>query len=177
MSTETNPNRETLGQIVRKVWIAWALEQPVTKESWLVPWEGLKEPDKEVDRMIGETISGFCNSWLHRHINDIAQELDELKAWKAEQMQVGSMCDMQNLGKMLGIGIGESIHANLIPKVAALQQRLAAAEKENETLKNGTREAAPKDQLAEIRADRDSLELWQKDHLSFWSDGGGKGRA
>lgn len=48
--------RERLGKLVREVWIAWAKEQPTPKESWLKPWEGLSEPDKEVDRRIGETL-------------------------------------------------------------------------------------------------------------------------
>lgn len=45
--------RDHLGRIVREEWIKWAREQPSPKPSWLVPWEGLSEPDKEVDRRIG----------------------------------------------------------------------------------------------------------------------------
>jgi len=50
-------DREALGRLVREVWIAWAREQPNPKPSWLVPWEGLSEPDKEVDRRIGERLA------------------------------------------------------------------------------------------------------------------------
>jgi hypothetical protein len=49
-------SRDALGQHVRAVWIAWAREQPNPKPSWLVPWSGLSEPDREVDRMIGEAL-------------------------------------------------------------------------------------------------------------------------
>lgn len=49
--------RERLGQLVRDTWIKWAKEQPNPKPSWLVPWEELSEPDREVDRRIGEAIS------------------------------------------------------------------------------------------------------------------------
>jgi hypothetical protein len=49
-------NREELGKAVRKIWIEWAKQQPVIKESWLYTWENLSEPDKEVDRQIGEHI-------------------------------------------------------------------------------------------------------------------------
>lgn len=49
--------REALGEIVRGVWIQWAKEQPSLKPSWLVPWEGLSEPDKEVDRRIGVALA------------------------------------------------------------------------------------------------------------------------
>lgn len=34
--------------------MAWAREQPNPKPSWLVPWEELSEPEREVDRRIGE---------------------------------------------------------------------------------------------------------------------------
>ena len=52
--------RERLGRRVREVWIAWAREQPAPKPSWLVPWEQMTEPDKEVDRRIGAAIWGDC---------------------------------------------------------------------------------------------------------------------
>lgn len=48
--------REALGKVVRNVWISWARMQPNPKPSWLVPWEELSEPDKEVDRCIGERL-------------------------------------------------------------------------------------------------------------------------
>jgi hypothetical protein len=49
-------SREILGQEVRAEWITWAREQPSPKPSWLVPWDELSEPDKEVDRRIGERL-------------------------------------------------------------------------------------------------------------------------
>lgn len=48
--------RDILGKEVRHVWIVWAREQPNCKPSWTVPWDGLSEPDREVDRRIGETL-------------------------------------------------------------------------------------------------------------------------
>lgn len=42
---------------MREVWIARAKSEPDPKPSWLVPWEGLSEPDKEVDRRIGERLA------------------------------------------------------------------------------------------------------------------------
>jgi hypothetical protein len=48
--------REQLGKKVREVWINWAKEQPNPKLSWLKPWKELSEPDKEVDRRIGEAL-------------------------------------------------------------------------------------------------------------------------
>lgn len=49
-------NPETLGKVVRATWVAWAKEQPNPKPSWLVEWDALPEPDKEVDRRIGRAI-------------------------------------------------------------------------------------------------------------------------
>lgn len=49
-------DREALGRRVREVWIEWAREQPSPKGSWLLPWENLAEPDREVDRRIGEAL-------------------------------------------------------------------------------------------------------------------------
>ena len=49
-------DRESLGRFVRGVWDEWAREQPTPKASWLVPWDDLTEPDKEVDRRIGEAL-------------------------------------------------------------------------------------------------------------------------
>lgn len=51
--------REALGRVVRRVWVAWAREQPDVGEhpSWLVPWEALPERDREVDRQIAATLA------------------------------------------------------------------------------------------------------------------------
>jgi hypothetical protein len=47
-------DREQLGRLVRDLWIGWAVRQPNPKPSWLVPYDGLSEADKEADRVIGE---------------------------------------------------------------------------------------------------------------------------
>ncbi len=47
-------DREALGREVRAEWVAWAHEQPYPKGSWLTPWEAITEPEREVDRRIGE---------------------------------------------------------------------------------------------------------------------------
>lgn len=53
----SDDSREALGRLVREVWVKWAKEQLDPKPSWLVPWEGLAEPDREVDRRIGEAVA------------------------------------------------------------------------------------------------------------------------
>jgi hypothetical protein len=49
--------RETLGRIVRAIWVTWALEQPDPKPSWLVGWDDLDEGQREVDCRIGEAVA------------------------------------------------------------------------------------------------------------------------
>lgn len=49
--------REVLGKLVRLEWMDWAREHPQPKPSWLTPWEELTEPEREVDRRIGERIA------------------------------------------------------------------------------------------------------------------------
>ncbi len=50
-------DRERLGRVAREAWIKWARQQPEPKASWLVPWDGLSEPEREVDRQIGEAVA------------------------------------------------------------------------------------------------------------------------
>lgn len=58
--------RERLGRLVRDVWVNWAKEQPTPKKHWLLPWEALSEPDKEVDRRIGEAVWTLGRAELNR---------------------------------------------------------------------------------------------------------------
>lgn len=48
--------REGVGRLVRQVWVEWAAKQPDPKPSWLIPWEGLDEGQKEVDMRIGAAL-------------------------------------------------------------------------------------------------------------------------
>lgn len=57
--------REKLGRLVRAVWVNWAFAQPEPKASWIAPWEGLSEPDKEVDRRIGERLFDEGRNWVY----------------------------------------------------------------------------------------------------------------
>ena len=50
--------RERLGRRVRDLRLMWAREQPSPKATWLLPWDGLSEPDREVDRRIGSALWG-----------------------------------------------------------------------------------------------------------------------
>lgn len=60
MTAVARPDRDTLGRLVRGTWVEWAREQPEAKPSWLVPWEGLPEADREADRRIGEVVYAYA---------------------------------------------------------------------------------------------------------------------
>lgn len=62
VTSSPRTDRESLGRAVREEWVAWAKEQPGPKPSWLVPWEELDGPNKEVDRRIGERIARLVES-------------------------------------------------------------------------------------------------------------------
>jgi hypothetical protein len=81
----TSAQREALGKIVREVWIDWAKEQPNPKQSWLEPWENLAEPDKEVDRRIGERLfnAGMLN----------AAEILRPEIWPNNKYSVSTICE------------------------------------------------------------------------------------
>jgi hypothetical protein len=49
--------RDDLGRIVREAWVKWARTQPEAKPSWLIPYDGLPEADREADRQIGEAVA------------------------------------------------------------------------------------------------------------------------
>jgi hypothetical protein len=53
-------SEESLGRLVREVWVKWAREQPDVGEhpNWVLPWEALGERDREVDRRIGQAVAG-----------------------------------------------------------------------------------------------------------------------
>lgn len=85
--------RERLGRRVREVWIEWAKTQPNPKPSWLQPWEELTEPEREVDRMIGEAIyddtldedeakSRALEAQLDIRRDDLRQERERTKHWR-----------------------------------------------------------------------------------------------
>ena len=62
-------DREFLGQIVRKVWVAYCIEtNHVYKPDHVDSWEQLDEWAKEVDRRIGETVAA------HAHAAGVAAE-------------------------------------------------------------------------------------------------------
>lgn len=85
--TESDDLRDQLGRQVREVWMEWAREQPSPKPSWLVPWEDLREPDREVDRRIGEALYLRGQDAAVERVAELTRERDGL------QQQVRHLCE------------------------------------------------------------------------------------
>jgi hypothetical protein len=67
-------NRDDLGRVVRRVWVHWAARQPAPKASWLVGWEQLSEPEREVDRRIGQTVWALAIEDYQARVRRVLEE-------------------------------------------------------------------------------------------------------
>jgi hypothetical protein len=72
----TDP-RIPYGKLVRTVWMNWGREQPDPKHSWLVPWEDLGDPQREVDMRIGDAVATAERQRIRlaSRAQDVAQDL------------------------------------------------------------------------------------------------------
>jgi glutathione S-transferase len=75
-------DRERLGQIVRETWVEWADRQPdkLDHPHWCIPWQDLRERDKEVDRRIGEAVAFAVADHLaalEKCLADVSYYLDD----------------------------------------------------------------------------------------------------
>lgn len=77
------PIGDKLGRRVREVWIAWATEQHQQKPSWLLPFDQLTEPQKDVDRRIGLALWGDF-------VMDNTEALADFVIKKAKQQGFGT---------------------------------------------------------------------------------------
>lgn len=73
------PTRDQLGRFVRDNWLLWARAQPKPKPSWLVEWEHLAEPEKEVDRLIGEALYALGAKEAENEIAQLREDLMKLQ--------------------------------------------------------------------------------------------------
>jgi len=80
-------DRESLGRLVRAVWVEWAEEQDAPKESWLLPWEQLDEEMREVDRDIGEAVAMRAQRRLARQMEIREKNQEEREAWSRNQQE------------------------------------------------------------------------------------------
>ncbi len=154
-------NREILGKMVRHVWVQWAKEQPAPKASWLMPWESLTEPDKEVDRRIGEALVNFANASYRTIINNQEHELRRLRA-PAGQQPVGGC-------KICGATVLDYNNADEYLKdgVFGFEGNRKISKKHMEKIIEAQNSTAYKDVIVRtsatpstLAADREGLERW-----------------
>ena len=62
----------------------------------------------------------FPNSQEGDMLKQAKKEIEELQNWKKQQTSVESEWDAQKVGKILEIGLGQSIRKNIEPKITKL---------------------------------------------------------
>lgn len=81
-----------------------------------------------------ESWSEFLNNihgfQIPSHMTEVAEryaqsQTQELTAWKQSASKVFKNLDLQAIGKTLGIGLGEDVSTNVIPKIKELQEQNA----------------------------------------------------
>jgi hypothetical protein len=83
-------SRDSLGRLVREVWVKWAAAQPNCKPSWLLPYDELSGPDQEVDRLIGEALANRgISAWLSGHRFLFRDVVSALAAMPRASQQAG----------------------------------------------------------------------------------------
>lgn len=58
---------------------------------------------------------------------ELKRQIEELRRWKADAMQV--MPDYQEIGKILGLKLGETVHDKIIPALRAARQKPQAGKR------------------------------------------------
>lgn len=77
-------------------------------------WKSCYGDDGITNTMIGEIAERYAQSQTH-----------ELTAWKESASKVFKNLDLQAIGKTLGIGLGEDVSTNVLPKIKELQEQNA----------------------------------------------------
>ena len=99
---------DDLGRLVREVWVSCAREHPDPKPSWLVPWEGLGEWDKGVDRRIGEAVAAGERERIAAELDRLADDFppDRRTAFRAaaEVVRKGAQTQDRSNDKEAGHG-------------------------------------------------------------------------
>jgi len=78
---------------------------------------GVSEPEKPAEPLL--SFAEYSEATA-RETRKLIVERDELREWKRQQMEVTSQCDMQEVGRLLGMTLGDDIHENLIPAIKEL---------------------------------------------------------
>jgi hypothetical protein len=87
------------------------------------------QPDKEPESQRGPKCVAGCKNFSHyetKHHKDcpfysgsLSEQYDKLRQWKKDALYV--MPDFQELAKLMGVPVGESVHDKIIPYIKKLQ--------------------------------------------------------
>ena len=133
-------DREALGRRVRTLWVDFARQQPNPKPHHVAPWEDLDEPNREVDRIIGETLTREAVEWAFAAVmavpyaNAVGPATCIAEARKALRVPV-STTEPRNILEALG----QSALVKLADEKATAMQ--ARAEKAEADLATATKRA------------------------------------
>jgi len=114
----------------RDRWREKAEQLAVTCYSWEANWKIAVENNLKLYRK---------NVRLKNERDKARQQRDELQQWKNDQMTVNSEWDMQTVGKLLNLRIGESITLNIEPKIRELINQRDRLEEALRDIANGTK--------------------------------------
>jgi Lar family restriction alleviation protein len=123
-----------------------------------------KEPpqgEEEDSPLWNKFIDGYRKqiSALTAELAALRSQLSEAQAWKESMLAVTP--DMQKIGKLLNVKLGESVHDKIIPGIEKLQQEVAEAQGNYEKVWDA---AIKRDYYEKYSA----MELWQ--HLEIPPD-------
>lgn len=118
-----NGQREFLGRLVRQVWVEWAREQPDPKASWLQPWEALTEPEREVDRRIGERVASVAAPLWSDDVAALRADVDRLNGAETE-LRHALRTIAGHVGGVVALGASTEMHCAVADEVRLVVERL-----------------------------------------------------
>ena len=76
-----------------------------------------------IDIGLDESTLFYKKTEMDAYIIELETERDELRAWKTEAMAVAATWDVQRVGRLLGLALGQNIYKNIEPKIEELLEQ------------------------------------------------------
>lgn len=112
------PIAETLGRLVRLLWVGWAQEQPNPKPSWLAPWEQLSAADQDADVRIGLGVAAVVAAGAdHTTLRTVRDSVVSAMRELADQLTPSANRAFRQLGaavKAIDTALGERKDGQLL---------------------------------------------------------------
>jgi hypothetical protein len=125
-------------------------------EQW--PEMGCVEFSTPTDAQLARKLASEIQKMWRRENASLRAEVARLQAWKESMIAVTP--DWQEIGKELGVRLGDSIHDKVLPGIKSLQEQVAQMEKAREGHKNLLDQLhIALNHIDELEKERDELEL------------------